>query len=33
MRILLAEDEPDLANWLARALERGGLLADWVSDG
>ncbi len=33
MRILLAEDEPDLANWLARALERDGLLADWVSDG
>ncbi|CAM5782740.1 response regulator [Ottowia pentelensis] len=33
MRILLAEDEPDLANWLARALERSGLLADWVSDG
>ena len=33
MRILLAEDEPELANWLARALERGGLLADWVSDG
>ena len=33
MRILLAEDEPDLANWLARALERDGLLTDWVSDG
>ncbi len=33
MRILLAEDEPELATWLARALERGGLLADWVSDG
>ena len=33
MRILLAEDEPELATWLARALERSGLLTDWVSDG
>lgn len=33
MRILLAEDEPELASWLARALERSGLLVDWVADG
>ena len=33
MRILLAEDEPALATWLARALEQTGVLADWVGDG
>lgn len=33
MRILLAEDEPELASWLTRALERSGLLVDWVADG
>ncbi|GAB3666058.1 response regulator transcription factor [Ramlibacter alkalitolerans] len=30
MRILLVEDEPTLGTWLARVLERSGILVDWV---
>lgn len=30
MRILLVEDEHALGTWLARALERAGIVADWV---
>ena len=33
MRILLAEDEPELANWLVRALQQSGFQVDWVDDG
>jgi two-component system, OmpR family, response regulator TctD len=33
MRILLAEDETELATWLKRALEQGDFLVDWVADG
>lgn len=33
MRILLAEDESELANWLVRALQQGGFQVDWVNDG
>ncbi len=33
MRILLAEDERELANWLVRALQQGGFQVDWVDDG
>jgi two-component system, OmpR family, response regulator TctD len=33
MRILLAEDESELANWLVRALEQSGFQVDWVNDG
>lgn len=33
MRVLLAEDEPELATWLARALKQSGFLVDWVDDG
>lgn len=33
MRILLAEDESELANWLLRALSQGGFQVDWVNDG
>lgn len=33
MRILLAEDESELASWLVRALEQGGFQVDWVNDG
>jgi two-component system response regulator TctD len=33
MRILLAEDEPELANWLVKALEQGDFHVDWVADG
>jgi two-component system response regulator TctD len=33
MRILLAEDEPELANWLVRALQQGDFQVDWVDDG
>lgn len=33
MRILLAEDERDLAEWLVRALAQSGFLVDWVDDG
>ncbi len=33
MRILLAEDERDLAIWLVRALQQGDFQVDWVDDG
>ena len=33
MRILLAEDESELANGLVRALQQGGFQVDWVNDG
>ena len=33
MRILLAEDEAELATWLKRALEQGEFQVDWVADG
>ena len=33
MRILLAEDERELANWLVRALQQSGFQVDWVDDG
>jgi two-component system, OmpR family, response regulator TctD len=33
MRILLAEDEPELASWLVRALAQSGFQVDWVDDG
>jgi two-component system response regulator TctD len=33
MRILLAEDETELANWLVRALAQSGFQVDWVDDG
>ncbi len=33
MRILLAEDERELANWLVRALHQVGFQVDWVDDG
>lgn len=33
MRILLAEDERDLATWLVRALADSGFMVDWVDDG
>lgn len=33
MRILLAEDEPALANWLVQALHQSGFRVDWVNDG
>jgi two-component system, OmpR family, response regulator TctD len=33
VRILLAEDERELANWLVRALEQSGFQVDWVDDG
>lgn len=33
MRILLAEDERELAAWLVKALEQGGFQVDWVDDG
>lgn len=34
MRILLVEDEHDLADWLVRALSRhAGYIVDWVNDG
>jgi two-component system response regulator TctD len=33
MRILLAEDERELATWLVRALGQGGFQVDWVDDG
>lgn len=33
MRILLAEDEPELANWLVRALQQADFQVDWVNDG
>lgn len=33
MRLLLAEDEPELANWLCRTLKQNGYIVDWVDDG
>ncbi len=33
MRILLAEDERELAAWLVRALAQSGFVVDWVDDG
>jgi two-component system, OmpR family, response regulator TctD len=33
MRILLAEDERELADWLVRALEQSDFQVDWVDDG
>jgi two-component system, OmpR family, response regulator TctD len=33
MRILLVEDERDLAAWLTKALAQSGFVVDWVDDG
>src|SRR5262245_61456652 len=33
MRILLAEDEHALGEWLSKALEQSGFRVDWVDDG
>lgn len=33
MRILLAEDERELATWLVRALAQSDFQVDWVDDG
>ncbi len=33
MRLLLVEDEKELANWLCRALKQNGYIVDWVDDG
>lgn len=33
MRILLAEDERELATWLVRALEQNEFQVDWIDDG
>lgn len=33
MRILLAEDETELGNWLTKALAQSGFQVDWVNDG
>lgn len=33
MRVLLAEDEHALGQWLSRALEHAGFRIDWVDDG
>ncbi|PJG57554.1 transcriptional regulator TctD [Aeromonas cavernicola] len=33
MRLLLAEDNHELADWLSRALTRAGFAVDWVADG
>lgn len=33
MRILLIEDEPDLALWLTRSLEKKGFAVQWANDG
>ncbi|MCA3234377.1 MAG: response regulator, partial [Cupriavidus sp.] len=33
MRILLVEDEVELARWVARALEQGGFVIEHVADG
>ncbi|MEO8132563.1 MAG: response regulator, partial [Betaproteobacteria bacterium] len=33
MRILLAEDERELATWLVRALAQSELQVDWIDDG
>jgi two-component system response regulator TctD len=32
MRILLVEDESELATWLARALAQSGFVVDWVNE-
>jgi two-component system response regulator TctD len=32
MRILLVEDEAELASWLARALAQSGFIVDWVNE-
>lgn len=33
MRVLLAEDERELAAWLVRALSQSGFQVDWIDDG
>lgn len=33
MRILLVEDEPELAHWLSRSLEKKGFSIEWSNDG
>jgi len=33
MRILLAEDELALGQWLSKALEQGGYRVEWINDG
>jgi two-component system response regulator TctD len=33
MRILLAEDEAALADWLVRAMQQSGFVVDWIDDG
>lgn len=33
MKLLLAEDEAALADWLVRALSQSGYAVDWVADG
>ena len=33
MRILLAEDEHALGEWLSKALEQSGFRVDWRDDG
>ena len=33
MRILLVEDEPELALWLSRSLEKKGFSIEWSNDG
>ena len=33
MRILLVEDDPDLATWLSRSLLQRGLVVEWEDDG
>ncbi len=33
MQILLVEDEPDLAHWLSRSLEKKGFSIEWANDG
>ena len=33
MRIILIEDQPDLAHWLARALTASGYVVDVIGDG
>jgi two-component system response regulator TctD len=32
MRILLVEDETDLANWLIRAMAQSGFVVDWIHE-
>lgn len=33
MRVLLVEDEPELAHWLSRSLEKKGFSIEWSNDG